>query len=349
MERKLAAMREDAVKNLPRLIIKAENVLKLKGCRVYLAADRAEARSVLAGLCDGQKQVVRSYSETLREIGFDALMAAMDIRVTKTSVTEIIMEQLEPQLAGYPFVPSQHFARAGVVKAIQDYLGIKGVAELAELKRLLQKKIRTAVMASEFGITGSNGLAAESGTLVLAEDEGNARAVSNFPYRHIAVAGIDKLTATAEEAMTLIQGAALYGLRRNIPACISFISGPSRTGDIEFRMAYGMHGPKEVYVILLDNGRLALREQGYGEMLKCIGCGACLKTCRQLTQENDWPDLAPTMKGISLALIQGRIKRPVTFCVADDFFCPAGITMSRFAEALIEIEPRYAGSEGKNG
>jgi L-lactate utilization protein LutB len=129
------------------------------------------------------------------------------------------------------------------------------------------------VVQSEFGITGVDCLVAEHWAMVLAEEEGDLRAVSNLPYQHVAVAGLEQLVNSAEEAVALVQAASIFAAGRLSPTYVSFIAGPSRTGDIEFRIAYGMHGPKEVHVILLDNGRRALRDRGAGSLLKCIDCG----------------------------------------------------------------------------
>lgn len=339
MERELAAIREKVIKTLPELIIQAEKMLKIKGCQVYLAADKSEAQSVLTRILVGQKQAVRSYSQTLREIGLDEFMDAKGIRVHKTSVTEIIMERLSSHLPGYPSISYINADREEVKNAIQRHLGAASTSDFQELRKLMQKKIKETIINSEFGITGVNSLAAENGTLILAEDEGNARVVSNLPYNHVVVAGIEKISGTIEESMTVIGGAALYGTGRKTPAYISLISGPSRTGDIEFCLAYGMHGPKEVHVILLDNGRKSMLEQGYGEILKCVDCGSCLGLCRELALENKWTGLSLTMKGICLALIQGRIQRPRIFHISGNFSCPAGIMAELFKEALAGLEP----------
>ncbi|MCR4441104.1 MAG: LUD domain-containing protein [Peptococcaceae bacterium] len=336
MGQEIAAAREKTVKGLPEMVNKACEKLIAKGCRVYFAADRVQARGVLAGLLKGQRLVARSYSKTLREIGFDELTAGLNIKSVRTCAAEMIMDRLQPHHPGCSPFPFTSCSRDEIYRALREELGENGAANFDELRRLLHKKIRGIIIDSESGVTGANGIAAESGTLILAEEEGNARNVSNLPPRHIAVAGIEKIYGNAEEALAAVCSAAAHGTGRKTPACISLISGPSRTGDIGFRLVYGMHGPGEVHVVLLDNGRRFLLEQGLGDMLKCVDCGACLVMCRQMALENGWTDLSLTMKGICLALVQGRIKKPEKLDIYN-VTCPAGIAFKRFKQVLLKL------------
>jgi len=338
MRQDIAAARMTVVHDLPDLLNEAGEKLTKNGCRVHLAADAAGARNVLAGLLQGEKLAVRSYSKTLQEIGFDELAAGLNLKVFRTCVAEIVMDRLENNRAGYPPLPLINCAREETGRALQEELGAEGeTSDLAELGRLLKDRIRENIIGSGVGVTGVNGLAAETGTLLLAEEEGNARNVSNLPPRHIAVLGIEKVHGTVAEALAAVCSAAAHGAGQKVPACISLISGPSRTGDIGFRLVYGMHGPREVHVVLLDNGRRFLLQQGFGDMLQCIDCGACQDMCRRMALENGWAGLfSLTMKGICLALVQKRIGPPEK-TGSDEVACPAGIETGRFKQALLEF------------
>jgi L-lactate utilization protein LutB len=117
------------------------------------------------------------------------------------------------------------------------------------------------------------------------------------------------------------------------------ISGPSRTGDIEMRIAYGMHGPKEVYVILLDNGRQHLVEKGFGELLTCIDCGSCFESMSILAEQNGWTGIPLTTKGIALGIVQGVLPTPKKEQSAADFDCPVAISAAQLGSILSRIEP----------
>ncbi|WP_040413542.1 LUD domain-containing protein, partial [Desulfosporosinus sp. OT] len=120
------------------------------------------------------------------------------------------------------------------------------------------------------------------------------------------------------------------GMGKDVLKYISFISGPSRTADIEFRMVQGMHGPKEVYVILLDNGRLAASENQQWDLLKCLHCGGCLVDCPKYLGEGLERGYFFTGKraNVLAAFVQGSKQANNTDCGACSLCnqnCPMGI------------------------
>ena len=74
---------------------------------------------------------------------------------------------------------------------------------------------------------------------------------SNLPYKHVAVAGLEQLVGSAEEAVALVQAASIFATGRIAPTYISFIAGPSRTGDIERILVLGAHGPKKLTIFCI--------------------------------------------------------------------------------------------------
>lgn len=337
LRKELTAIRERVVDNLPELLTEAQRTLKEKGCQVYYTNTKDGAQKILNELLQGQEQIVRAYSNTLNEIELDSFLASNEVIVNKTNIAEIISEKTEEVVKGHPILANVPLAKEKVIEILKNYLGIES-SDPRELNKLFQLKIKQEIIKSEFGFTGINSIAAENGTIILAEDEGNGRAVSNLPYKHVVVAGIEKITHSVEEGMTTVQGSTIYGLGRNNPTYYSLISGPSRTADIEFRMAYGMHGPKEVHVILIDNGRQNLREQGCGEVLKCIDCGACFESIYKLAQENNWSEVAITPKGIALGIIQGKLTKPTYLKALEPFECPVGIEAQNLSQVLAKIK-----------
>jgi L-lactate utilization protein LutB len=100
-----------------------------------------------------------------------------------------------------------------------------------------------------------------------------------------------------------------------------------------------MHGPKEVHVILLDNGRQNLAGQGYGELLACIDCGACFESMSILSRQNGWAETPLTPKGIALGIIQGVLAKSAEVQGPAEFDCPVGIDSKGFRSILNRIEP----------
>jgi L-lactate dehydrogenase complex protein LldG len=101
---------------------------------------------------------------------------------------------------------------------------------------------------AELGISGVDYLIAETGSVVLASRPEQPRSLSLLPPIHIAVAQRRQLLPDLFDLFSV-----LGPHREDLPACLSIITGPSKTGDIELRLVTGVHGPGEIHVVLLDS------------------------------------------------------------------------------------------------
>ena len=105
------------------------------------------------------------------------------------------------------------------------------------------------LFAVDAAITSTIGGIAETGALILWPDEKEPRLMSLVPPIHIAVLDADKIYATFSEAMQAENWA------QHMPTNAVLISGPSKTADIELTLAFGVHGPKELIVLILHKNR----------------------------------------------------------------------------------------------
>jgi L-lactate utilization protein LutB len=92
-------------------------------------------------------------------------------------------------------------------------------------------------------------------------------------------------------------------------------------------------------VILMDNGRLNLVEQGFGELLRCIDCGACYESIAYLAEKNGWAGIPLTPKGIALGIVQGVMTKPKEEQNTPGFDCPVEISHTRLVPLLTQITP----------
>ena len=245
--------------NLKESVEKAVSSLKSKGCHVILAKDTTEAQEQILKILSGNQSVAMSKNSVFTEIALRDYLKSKNVEVLDTDLGERVVGT---KIDVHPWIASINTP-------------IPNKEWVAQVK----DEIKQQVAHMEYGITGAEAIVEQNGTLALLESEGNVRFTSNLPYNHIVVAGIDKIVPSLEDALTVCRAISVYGLGKDILRYISFINGPSRTADIEFRMVQGMHGPKEVYVILLDNGRLAAAENQQWDLLKCLHCGGCLVDC----------------------------------------------------------------------
>jgi len=113
--------------------------------------------------------------------------------------------------------------------------------------RLTEENARGPLFAADLGISGVDYLIAETGTVVLLAKPGEPRSVSLLPPVHIAVAERAQLLP---DLFDLFEPATRLP-RSAMPSCLSLITGPSKTGDIELKLVTGVHGPGELHVVLL--------------------------------------------------------------------------------------------------
>ena len=109
----------------------------------------------------------------------------------------------------------------------------------------IEIEFRTAVDADKVGISGCFCAIAETGTLLLLSGAQTPASISLLPETHIAIVPVARIVATMEDAFVLLR--AEHG---DLPRAVNFISGPSRTGDIEQTIVLGAHGPCRVHLIL---------------------------------------------------------------------------------------------------
>ncbi len=96
----------------------------------------------------------------------------------------------------------------------------------------------------DVGITSAQAAIAETGTLVLDSSHERHRLVSLVPPVHIAIVDASRIVETLGEALALLRR------DKEISHAVTFVTGPSRTADIELTLAIGVHGPQELYVII---------------------------------------------------------------------------------------------------
>ena len=245
--------------NLKEYVEKAVSSLKSKGCHVIFVKDASEAREQILKILAGHQSVAMSKNSVFTEIALREYLKSNKVEVLDTDLGEKVAGT---KVDAHPWIASINTP-------------ITNKEWVAQIK----DEIKLQVAHMEYGITGAEAIVEQNGTIALLESEGNVRFTSNLPYNHIVVAGIDKIVPSLEDALAVCRAISVYGMGKDILKYISFINGPSRTADIEFRMVQGMHGPKEVYVILLDNGRLTAAENQQWDLLKCLHCGGCLIDC----------------------------------------------------------------------
>lgn len=177
----------------------------------------------------------------------------------ETDLGEFII-QLRKEKPTHIINPSVHVPREEVAKTFSELLGRPVSSEIPALVGIARDYLREKFCHADVGITGANVVSAKTGTIFIVENEGNARFVSNAPPKHICLTGIEKIVPTLSDAFKVLQVLPPYATGVFMSAYVSMITGPSKTADIEKTIVYGAHGPKELHLVLLDNGRRRMAE-----------------------------------------------------------------------------------------
>ncbi len=277
----LTARKRAAIDDLPALIQRFMSEAEAVGAKVYRAVDAEEARRVVAAICRSKKAklVVKSKSMATEEIHLNEHLASKGITVVETDLGEWII-QLAGEKPSHLIAPAIHKTREEIAVLFSKVVGHPVSDDPATLVQVAREQLRDSFLKADVGITGGNILIADTGTLVLVTNEGNADLATTLPPVHIAVVGIEKIVPSLDDAVAVLKLLARSATGQKISTYTQFITGPSRSADIELKTQIGVHGPKELHFVLIDNGRTAMREDGaFRDALSCIRCGACSNVC----------------------------------------------------------------------
>lgn len=248
-----------------------------RGGHVHFAEDAADACARVRAIVDGRvsrkgpRRVVKSKSMVTEEIGLNADLETAGYDVVESDLGEYIV-QLAGESPSHILAPAIHKSRRDVAELLHRHLGTDPNADIPTMTRAARTALRQKFLDAEVGISGGNFAIAESGTLVIVENEGNARLTTTLPPVHIAIVGIEKVLPRRRDLAPLLRLLCRSATGQQLGSYISFIGGPRQPDESD--------GPEEVHVIFLDAGRLDLwHDPKSREALHCIRCGACLNVC----------------------------------------------------------------------
>jgi len=262
-----------AIENLDKFLPEFEANFQKRGGKVIWANDVEEAQREILNIIkrSNAKSVVKSKSMVSEELHLNEFFEANGIESLETDLGEYIV-QLLGQKPYHIVTPAMHLSKEDVAKLFHQKFGTPLDFTPEQLAGKARELLRDKYREADIGITGANFLLADTGSIAVSENEGNARLCTTFAKIHIAIAGIEKIIPSIMDLDLYWPMLSTHGTGQNLTVYNNILSGPRQAGETD--------GPEEMYVILLDNGRtnlLAQKEQREG--LYCIRCGACLNAC----------------------------------------------------------------------
>jgi len=347
MRRRVRDLKADSMTRLPELVERFTAEAEAVGAVVHLASTPEDACRIITNIATERnaKLVVKSKSMVSEEIRLNDALEASGIGVVETDLGEWIM-QLAHEHPSHLIAPAVHKTREQVAELFSKETGIELPPDPVELVKVARERLRQSFIDADIGISGANVAIAESGTLVIVSNEGNGRLVTTLPPVHIALLGVEKIVPTLDDATAILKVLPRSGTGQKITSYVSFITGPSRSADIELTLTIGVHGPKEVHIVLLDNGRWATRDdEELHEALHCIRCGACSNVCPpyQIVGGHAFGHIYTGPIGLIMtAMHHGLVHAagPQSLCVscnACETVCPAEIPIPRM---ILDVRAR---------
>lgn len=245
------------------------------GAKIHVARTATEANEIIASIArdNGVRKIVKGKSMTAEETFLNTHLEKEGYQVTETDLGEWII-QLRGEGPSHMVMPAIHLSRQQVAElftkitgAPQDPDDINGMVKVA------RRELRQAFLEADMGITGANFAIAETGTIGLITNEGNGRLVTTLPRVHVALVGFDKLIPDLQSALRVLKALPRNATGQAISTYVTWITGANDC-------APGPDGRKEMHIVFLDNGRMALaRDPVFSQALRCIRCGACANVC----------------------------------------------------------------------
>ena len=267
------AIKKHSIENLDYYLEEFQRNVEARGGKVVYCKDSTEVSDFVLSLAKerGARLIVKSKSMTTEEVDLNERLEHHGLESVETDLGEYIL-QLAHERPYHIVAPALHKTRYDVARIFTERLQVPDENVPEKQTAIARAVLREKFLAAEIGISGANFLVADSGAVVLVENEGNARLTTSAPKVHIAIAGIEKVIPRAQDLATFLKLLARSATGQLLSVYTSFLSGARRAGEID--------GPEEFWVVLLDNGRTKLLpDRSKRQSLYCIRCGACLNTC----------------------------------------------------------------------
>jgi L-lactate dehydrogenase complex protein LldF len=344
VRRRATEIRRNTIADLDQHLDLFVSKLESAGVVVHRAADAAEACRIIVGILTGRRarKVVKAKSMVSEEIRLNRSLEAAGLEVIETDLGEFIV-QLRGERPTHITAPALHLRREDVGRTFEEHLGLPFTTDVEAMTAAARRILRRQFFEADAGISGVNFGVAETGTLCLVTNEGNGRMVAGLPPLHVAVMGLERIVPSMTDLAVMLDVLPRAATGQARTSYISLISGVRRPTEAD--------GPCQRHVVIVDDGRLALRDSPFAESLACIRCGACLNAC-PVYQEIGGRGYGSVYPGPIGAVISpwifgqkefGHLARASTLCGACRDVCPVGIDLPSL---LVRERATRAGKAG---
>ncbi|KKB38749.1 LutB/LldF family L-lactate oxidation iron-sulfur protein [Bacillus thermotolerans] len=323
----------------------SENVTK-RGGHVFFAQTAEEANEYITGVVKKKngKKIVKSKSMVTEEINMNQALEQIGCEVVESDLGEWILQVDDHDPPSHIVAPALHKNKEQIRNVFKEKLGYDKSEKPEELALFAREKLREEFLQADIGITGCNFAIAESGTVSLVTNEGNARMVTTIPDTQITVMGMERIVPTWEEMEVLVSLLTRAAVGQKLTSYITALTGPRQEGEAD--------GPEEFHLVIVDNGRSQILGTAFQSILHCIRCAACINVCPVYRHVggHSYGSIYPGPVGAVLSPLLGgyedykELPYASSLCAACTEACPVKIPLH---EHLLRHRQEIVEKEGK--
>ena len=267
------AIRQRALDNLDVWLEIFERNATARGATVLWAETPAEVNAHVLDIArrHGVSKIIKSKSMVSEESALDRAIEAAGLVVVETDLGEYILQINDYEAPSHIIGPALHKSKEEVADLFAKRHSTPRKTGINELCLEARGVLRPHYLTADMGISGGNFFVAETGSVVLVSNEGNATLTTTLPRVHVAISGIEKIVPTLEDVATLMRLLPRSATGQSISNYVDILTGVKGQGEF--------HGAEHMYFILVDAGRSAVLGSELKEALRCIRCGACMNHC----------------------------------------------------------------------
>jgi L-lactate dehydrogenase complex protein LldF len=267
------AIRNRALEDLDVWLEMFERNARASGATVLFAQTPADVNALVLEIAQRHavRKIIKSKSMVSEESDVDHAIEAAGMQVVETDLGEYILQLNDYEPPSHIIGPALHKSKEEVADIFARVHKLPRKTEINELCLEARQKLREHYLTADMGISGGNFLIAESGSVILVTNEGNATLTTTLPKVHVAISGIEKVVPTFEDAAVLLRLLPRSATGQSISNYVDVLTGPKGAGEF--------HGAEHVYFIVVDSGRTSILASEVREALRCIRCGACMNHC----------------------------------------------------------------------
>ena len=267
------AIRQRALDDLDAWLEMFERNATAHGATVLWAETAAEINAHVLEIArrHGVSKIIKSKSMVSEESELDRAIEAAGLKVVETDLGEYILQINNYEPPSHIIGPALHKSKEEVADLFAKAHATPRKLEINELCLEARGVLRQHYLTADMGISGGNFFVAETGSVVLVTNEGNATLTTTLPKVHVAISGIEKIVPTLDDVATLMRLLPRSATGQSISNYVDILTGVKGSGEF--------HGAEHMYFILVDAGRSGVLGGELREALRCIRCGACMNHC----------------------------------------------------------------------